>query len=412
MSKVITTKTNDTFDSISRREYGVESESNTIAAANPGVSEPLSVGLNIIIPELPSNPKDKTQQTPAANVSELSILIDDTQFKFWTEFRITRSIDSLDTVEFLTPSNTESKKFRETFKPFTYKPVSVYVGGAILFKGVLVGVQPNLEPDSKTVLLSCYSIPGVLNDCSPSSSTNQKLEFNNLSLKEIATELCQPFGIGVLFHVDQGSTFERLAIKPNDKILSFLSGLAKQRNIIISNTENGELLFTKSVNVGQPIAKLEQGKPPLLSVSVAFNAQGYFSHLTGIVPTALGFSGPKYTVKNDRLQGVIRPISFSVPYTPDADIKTATESMAGRMFGNMVSYSVKVPTWFDSKNTLWKPNTTVILLAPDAMIYTNYEFVIRGVTLQRDNNGEIAELNLVLPGSFEGKIAEYLPWDE
>ena len=109
-------------------------------------------------------------------------------------------------------------------------------------------------------------MPGILNDCtSPASSF--PLEFNNQGLREIAVSLLEPFGIGVSFDVDQGAIFQRVASKPTDKVLKFLIGLAKQRNLIISNTEQGELLFTQSFQSPPFVANLEQGESPLLSVT-------------------------------------------------------------------------------------------------------------------------------------------------
>jgi hypothetical protein len=45
------------------------------------------------------------------------------------------------------------------------------------------------------------------------------------------------------------------------------------------------------------------------------------------------------------------------------------------------------------------------------MIYNEYEFVIRSVRLIKTGDSESATMTLVLPGSFEGKIPEAMPWD-
>ena len=111
------------------------------------------------------------------------------------------------------------------------------------------------------------------------------------------------------------------------------------------------------------------------------------------------------------MQGVTRPITFKAPDTLNADVKAVAEAKAGRMFGNMASYSVNVDTWRDSSGQLWTPNTTVKLQAPDAMIYSEYEFVIRSVEFNRERALETATLDLVIPGSFSGQVPEVLPWD-
>ena len=57
-------------------------------------------------------------------------------------------------------------------------------------------------------------------------------------------------------------------------------------------------------------------------------------------------------------------------------------------------------------------DNTITLLAPGAMIYSEYEFVIKSVEFSRDGDSETAVLKLVLPGSFSGEIPETLPWEE
>ena len=83
----------------------------------------------------------------------------------------------------------------------------------------------------------------------------------------------------------------------------------------------------------------------------------------------------------------------------------------GRMFANAASYDIEVSTWRDSENRLWRPNTTIKLLAPGAMIYNNYEFIIRKVKFVRTTTKFVATLNLISPGTLSGKIPESLPWD-
>ena len=415
MSKQYITITGDTFETIARKQYGDEQEANKIAKANPGVVEPLSAQTIIIIPNLSTIPLDKQQNNNATNIDEVSLLIDNRRFRFWTDIRITRAIDNMDTVEFSAPFDSKAgsetiDSFRKIFKPFSYRSIVVNVGGNVLFTGVMIGINPPLEPNSKTVSLSCYSLPGVLNDCT-ASAASYPLEFIELNLRDIAKALIEPFGLDLEFKVDPGAVFDLVAIKENETVLSFLITLAKQRNLIISSTSRGKLLFQQSTKKGKPVTKLFQGKSPLISVTPLFNPQEYYSHITGIESIAIGSFGSQFTVKNPRLTGVLRPLNFTISDTLDADIKTVVQAKMGRMFGNMVSYSVSVATWRDSKDDLWTPNTTVILHAHDAMIYKNYEFVIRNVDFKRDAESESAILNLVIPGSFEGKIPSTLPWD-
>jgi len=404
------TVSGDTFDTISRKVYGVESQSSIIAKANPGVSEPISAGTEIILPTSSLTPVDKLQTTNNNSKTEVALLIDGERFRFWSELQLTRSIDSMDVVKFSAPYDSKNKLFRNLFRPFSFKSVVITVGGEPLFTGVMLS-PASLINDSKVISVNCYALPAVLND-SVMPASSYPIAYDNLTIKEWATILGEPFGIDNKFDSPIGVPFERIAIYSKQSVLSFLITLAKQRNLIISNTPRGKLLFHQSVDPGSPVAILRQGEPPLQSVKPVYNPQQYYSHITGIRPTELGRRGIQFTVKNPLLSGVLRVMTFQVPDVSDADVQTAVLAKMGRMFGNMVSYNISVPTWFDAKGNLWKPNTTIILHAHDAMIWTDYEFIIRNVDFRNTKNSLSVTMNLVLPGSFSGKIPKRLPWDE
>ncbi len=401
--------TGDTFELISRKQYGSEEYASNISQANPGASEPLQPGTSLIIPANPDKPENKPQAAEAANLDEVALLIDGKRFRFWTSIKLTRSIDNMDTVDIAAPFEPNLASFKETFRPFSFKSIEITVGGEPLFKGTMISVIPTLG-DSKTIQVSAYSTPGVLNDCTAPASA-YPLEYNNQNLQALTNAAIKPFGLSAVFEAEPGAVFERVAINPGQKLLDFISDLARQRNLVISSTERGELLFRKSIESGIPVAKLRQGESPVVSVSPTFNPQDYYSHVTGIEPIVVGLAGDVFTVKNGKLTNLLRPFTFQAQDSESGTLKDAVEAKAGRMFGNMVSYKVALNTWRDPAGDLWQPNTLVNLQSNNAMIYEPYNLVIRSVEFSRDENSQTATLDLVIPGSFSGKIPEVLPWD-
>lgn len=408
------TRTGDTFAIISRKVYGVETESARIARANPGTVEPLLPGTRLVIPVLPSAPLNSPQLAPSVDPDEVAISIGGTRFRFWEGVRIIRAIDTIDMVEFGAPFDPDAPGFRDSFRPFSYQDVDITVGGQPLFTGTMVGVSPSLESDKRTIQVSAYALPGVLNDCTPPPPPEdaESWQFDQQNLRQITKAICAPFGISFEFAASAGAPFEEVACDPGTKAMDFLADLAKKRNLVISNTERGALLFQKSIGKGKPVARLNPvSGGPCVSVIPAFSPQEYYSHITGISPVAVGAEGSQFTVKNPRLTGVVRPLTFKIPDTEDADTKQAVDAKTGRMLANMVSYTVQVTTWRDLAGNLWKPNTTLMLTAPGAMIYSEYEFLIRSVEFRRDAGAVGATLNLVLPEAFSDKIPERMPWD-
>ncbi len=401
----------DTFETIARKVYGSEIEASLISNANPGISEPLLAGTTVIIPARPGAPETLQPLVSATSENEVAVSIEKERFRFWSGLTLTRSMDTVDTLESSAPFEPSNADFKRIFTPFSYKPISVSVGTKPLFTGTILVSLPRLVADRKTVTVSGYSLPGVMNDTNIPASAFP-LEFNGQGLQDIATTVARYFGLGVEFTDQQGPVFDTVAAEPTEKAFAFLTKLAQQRNFVISSTPRGKLLFQRSVSPGSPVARLSQGVAPLVSVIPQFKPQAYYSSITGLAPAVIGVSGSQHTVENPRLKGVIRPHTFKADDTDNGDVKEAVEAKMGRMFANSVKYRAELSTWRDTLGNLWEPNTTITLLAEGAMIYSEYEFIVRSVDLSRDEDRESAVLTLVLPGAFSGQAPEAMPWDQ
>jgi prophage tail gpP-like protein len=348
---------------------------------------------------------------------QVSLLIDGQLYSKWTEIEIKRAIDSFSTVTFSAPFEPDRSDFRDTFRPFTFKPIEVRISSIgvegqdfTLFRGTMMGVHPRVDPGSSVVEVTAYALPGVLEDCTmPGASV--PFEFQKLGLREIARACCLPFGIVVSFADDEGSPFDKAKLEEDQKVLAFLTDLAKQRGIVITNTTEGELLFWRSVAPGNPVAQLVEGVPPLTAVTSSYEPQEYFSEITGFASAKRGRAGSKYTVPNPHVAGVFRPTSFKLEDTDIGDVPAAVRAKLGRMFAGMCAYSIDgLPTWRTPADDLFGPNTTLLLTAPSAMVYAESEFLIRAVTYRQTAESESCSLELCLPGAFDGNIPEVLPW--
>ncbi len=363
---------------------------------------------------------------------KVDVLIDDKFFGFWNNIEITQSIDTFSSCKFSAPFeqnklNVEPSRheFRKTFQPFSFKPLVVLLHLEPLFTGTMVGVDPKIDAVSRIVEVTGYATPGVLCDCTAPVAFGKRkrsrkqegaipLEFNKLDLRQISTSLCLPFEIDAVFRSDPGAPFDRVAIKVDEKIHTFLAELAKQRNLVITDTERGELLFWQSVSAGKPVARFVAGESPLTSVSASFSPQEYYSEITGFAPAIHKKAGSRYTYQNPFLPPpAFRPMSCSFDDTEKGDAPEATRAKVGRMFANMASFKIEgIPTWRDPKGNIWRPNTTITLLAPDCMVYRETELLIRSVTLRQFSGEVSASLELCLPGAFSGEIPEVLPWQD
>ncbi len=361
---------------------------------------------------------------------KIELLINDKLFSGWDDLQVKLSIDTFDTVSFSAPFDPGRAELRRLFRPFSFDPIKVLLNGDPLFTGTIVGVEPASDGDSSTVSITCYSQPGVLCDCTAPSGFGRKgrrsqkgpvpLAFEKQTLRKIATDLCEPFGIPIEFRDDPGAPFPKVAIGIQEKIHTCLVELAKQRGLVMTNREDGALLFWKSIKRGAPVVQFEEGVSPLTGVEASFSPQDYYSEITGYAAAKHRKPGMVYTVLNKWLGDGVdsggpinhhRPMSCKFDDTEKADAPEATRAKIARMFANMASWTTDpLPTWRDPQGKLWDPNTTVTLHAPSAMIYKPTELLIRDVTLKQSKDSLTAQLNLVLPGAFSGEMPDSLPW--
>lgn len=409
MSTTYRVQDGDTYDRIAKRVYGSGVYAGRIQRANPGAANPPTPGTDLVIPAIdpPNVPSVQTDDP-----DRVSVVIGGQRFENWTQIAIERRIDSITQVTVLAPFDPSNAADRALFRPFQFTDVSVFVGPDLLFFGQIVNVLPNQTAASNTVELQAYARAGTLWDCClPAGENLSELEFNNQRIDEIAQSMVEPFGIGVSFLGPVGAPFPRVACSPTRTVADFLADIGRQRNFIFTDTPAGDLLGYQAPSVSAPVETFVEGDSAGGEFGVRFSGQDYYSHITGISPTDTGSQGGQYTAKNPHLARVLRPRTFTAQDSGDGDLQSAVSSKTGRMFGNMVEYAVTVPKWRDPAGRLYAPGTTVSVIAPGAMVYSAYNFIVASVEFSRTDSAKAASLGLVLPGSFRGEIPEALPWD-
>jgi prophage tail gpP-like protein len=334
------------------------------------------------------------------------------EFRYWSEIRIRTAMDAYSTLELKAPFEPDRKEFRETFRPFSFYPMAVAVGGEQLFTGAIVGVAPEATPSEAVVHVSAYSLPGVLEDCTAPASA-VPFEFKKLRLRQIFEKIGSLFKLDVDFQGEDGGPFEIVKLDPAQKVQQFLEEYARLRNRVITNTPGGAILCWRAAPVGRPVFDFTEGQQPLSQIEAMFSPQDYHSEITAFTDARRGRPGAKFSEPNPWLRTSLRPLNFKIEKAEKSEGPEAARAAMGRMFANMASYAIKeIPSWRDPKGKLWTPNTTVSVLAPSVMIYKRTELMIRAVNFFQSAKEEYASLELVLPGAFSGEAPKSMPWDE
>jgi prophage tail gpP-like protein len=227
----------------------------------------------------------------------LDLLLDGERFAHWDDIELVNSIDRFSTLSFSAPFQPERAEFRARFRPFSFQPVRVYLNGESLYKGTLVGVDPEYDASQARVGITGYALPGVLDDCNAPAKTKPQ-EFKKVDLRTIAEALAGPFDVSLRFDADPGKKFTKAKLTQEKHVLEFLIELAQQRGLVIGNDAEGAALFWKSVEVGNPVAIFVEGEQPITKVRGSFSPQEYFSEITGWGHPKRGHRGKSHTEQN------------------------------------------------------------------------------------------------------------------
>jgi len=332
-------------------------------------------------------------------------------FGQWSEFELQFGLDTYSAASLNGPFDHERKEVRAAFQPMAFPKVEIKVGEELVLTGKVKEVAPSVDPGQSSIGVSVYSLAHELTEiCAPPDML--PLEYNGLDLKQIAQTLAgRATGIAVEFDGPPGARFSRARCEPEGTLHDFLVELGQQRGYVLTDTPAGDLLFRGTPTIGAPVARLEG--QPATRVTAQFQPASWFSSVTGRASTRSGKAGSSYTEHNPLFRSIYpRTTTISLDDTESADVPKATKAAVGRMLAQVISYTVDdVPTWRDGQGNLWRTNTTVTLLAPEAMVYRETELLIRSVTLRQTPDGETASLQLILPGAFGGSLPSELPWD-
>ena len=426
MSRAHNVQQGDTLGSIAVRYFGSSSKWNKIVSANSQLatrrkavdgSPYIYPGDTLIIPEdqtetRPSSAATKTPIVLSDKEQDVSIVIDNKKFTGFTGYALELSHDSFDKFSFSAPYDTNIKELQEIITPFAYKLCEVFYNDVLVFKGTLLTPDPELTDQSSEITLQGYPICGVLNDCMV-PPTNYPLQCMGINMKGIADAACDPYSIPVIFDGEVGPDFTEVSIEPTDKILDFLSRLAKQRNLLFTNNEKGQLLFFNH-KTEKTFVSFVEGKSPLISIKPKFKAQDFYSHITGFGKTDAEYPSLAYTFENKYLinKGIIRHHSLTIEDSETlSDLENAVKAHAGRMFADCVSYELNCENHVNENNEVFQKGMSVCVSAPSALVNKETTFIARNVKLTRTIEGKTATLTLVLPGAYTGEIPEEFPWE-
>lgn len=319
----------------------------------------------------------------------MKLMFRNKQFYFFSEFEISLNYNAVaSTFSFQAVNSILGQ-------PLVYSWVQIFddednllITGYILSSGYKISNKPEYET------YPGYSITGAIEDCSVPYPTQN----DNLSLKQIATNLLKPFGISFVVDPtisdDMDKAYEKTTADDGQTIKEYLSDLASQRNIIISHNEKGQLVFTRlNVNRLKPVASFIEGEPGAENISLTANGQNMHSRITVVrQASAENADAGEYTINNPYVTNRYRPKVVKQNSGDIFDVKKAARMELGK---ELMNIEVIIET-----TKFIKPGSIVEVQSDRLKLRKKTNFFVTSTTIKGTKESIKYTLKCVLPDCF------------
>ena len=107
--------------------------------------------------------------------------------------------------------------------------------------GIIDSVDPSYDKNSHSISISGRSKTGQLVDCSEAHSVGT---FYNQMPEQLATELCQPFGINVVNQcLNTGGPYNVFSVIHGEQVHECLERISRERKFLLTDNPYGDLVF-------------------------------------------------------------------------------------------------------------------------------------------------------------------------
>lgn len=306
----------------------------------------------------------------------------------------------------------ENKEQKELACIGHYHICSLMFGNELVMKGNMISTGFKSQDSRQMAAIGGYSLAGFLEDCSIPKEC-YPLEYSNLSIKQIADKLCQPFGIAVAVSdsvkAAMDAPVEKITMEPADKVKDVLSKLAAQKNIILTHTPNGNILFTKAAPNAPAIAHFEPGQPGATTYEMVFNGQAMHSHIIAMKQAASGGgnAGESAPLRNPYVIGsVYRPLTVVQGSGDDIDTEQFAKNTLAAELRN-ISWKITTDRWLIDKKIV-RPGSIITCYNPEIYLFKKTRLFIDSVELSGDQTSATAVLNCYLPEVYNGETPVYI----
>ncbi len=171
----------------------------------------------------------------------ITLRVDGQIYGGWQKVRITRSLRDIAGDFELSLTRRWDNASEMVIKPLS--ACTVHIGNELVLTGYVDDFIPSYDAREVSWVVSGRSKTSDLVDC---SAIYKSGSWSNVTLDRVARDICAPFGIEVIVECDLGDAFPRVAIEQGETCFELLDRLAKQRAVLLTTNEQGQLVLTQA----------------------------------------------------------------------------------------------------------------------------------------------------------------------
>lgn len=378
----------------------------------------------------------------------MKIIIGNHTIDKYNEVAVSLKYNSVaDTWAFKLYFDPNSEAHKAIFKPGANLPCKIYHNNDLVIVGTVKNNSFSSSAKKELPTISGYSTTGKFYKSSvyggtfivdpQESITDGAIQWVNSSLREIATDIMNSYGFAAPVVDDNvAAECDKIYISSTagvtQTVADYLSVLANDRNVVLSHTIDGRLLFTKcksissfkSTDIAQnvnpvPISNAIVGAPVFVAhsnTSVSFNSTPIYHFEPGqtiwtrmdhrfdgeemhsdinMVGQANDINASDSTIKNPY---VLNDFTFSRCVQTSGDDNTTPDTARNQLSEELraITLSIDIVGW-TLNNKLIRPNAIITVLNPECYIYKTTRWFIESVDFKGDTKSETCTINCVLP---------------
>lgn len=307
------------------------------------------------------------------------------------------------------PWDPNSQRDRVFWQPDNPPTVKVFCGSNQVFGGKFEVTQPrspikerrvHAEARSHTLKIQKSNIP----------ANKYPLEREGENLLQLAEWVSGIWGQRIEDLTGATEPFKKTSLGNGTKAFNWLMNLATTRARVMSPTADGFGLIIKSPeNLAPSVATFTEGingfEPPQPSYNTAD------LHGTYLATIDAGNNPGKLIVYRDPDFSEDSVAFENLTDADDSTAQAALEYAARKKYRNFFEMSmIASPGILNPLGNMWAPGQVITLNAPSAMIYNNFDFMVRTVDLNLGKSAVTPVLGIIPPEVYRGERVKRFPW--